>query len=144
MNDLTSEIVDKLATYFKTQPSVAAAYLYGSYAKGSETASSDVDVAVLLQPGDQEECRKIQDRLYLEVSRRLRKDVHMTRLILNELELVRQVLSTGICVCVNDPKMHSEFKNRAILEIAEFGYYRKMFQQATIKRVMKGTTSDRS
>lgn len=43
----TQVMQQKIAEYFKTQP-VLKAWLFGSYARGEETLSSDVDILVVL------------------------------------------------------------------------------------------------
>ena len=42
-------MIQKIAEYFKTQP-VLKAWLFGSFARGEETATSDVDILVELDP----------------------------------------------------------------------------------------------
>ena len=42
---LNSEQIQKIATYFKTQP-VLRAYLFGSYVRGEASDDSDVDILV--------------------------------------------------------------------------------------------------
>jgi predicted nucleotidyltransferase len=39
-----------IAEYFKTQPSVEKAWLFGSYSTGRQTTDSDVDILVRLDP----------------------------------------------------------------------------------------------
>ena len=46
MNNL--QIEQKIASICKNEPSIVAAFLFGSYAKGKEKSSSDIDVALLL------------------------------------------------------------------------------------------------
>ena len=41
----TQVITKKIADYFKTQP-VVKAWLFGSFARGEETAESDIDILV--------------------------------------------------------------------------------------------------
>ncbi len=41
----TQAMTQQIAEYFKTQP-VVKAWLFGSYARGEETADSDVDILV--------------------------------------------------------------------------------------------------
>lgn len=40
-------IIKLIADYFKTQP-VLKAYLFGSYSRGEETESSDIDILIVL------------------------------------------------------------------------------------------------
>lgn len=43
----TEQMTQKIAEYFKTQP-VLKAWIFGSYARGEQTAESDIDI--LIQP----------------------------------------------------------------------------------------------
>ncbi len=43
----TEQMTQMIAEYFKTQP-VLKAWIFGSYARGEETESSDVDILVIL------------------------------------------------------------------------------------------------
>ncbi len=43
---MSSELIEKIQDYFKTQP-VLKAWLFGSYARGEETEDSDVDILVV-------------------------------------------------------------------------------------------------
>ena len=42
------QIEQKIASICKNEPLIVAAFLFGSYAKGKEKSSSDIDVALLL------------------------------------------------------------------------------------------------
>ena len=42
----TQAMTEKIAEYFKTQP-VLKAWLFGSFARGEQTADSDVDIFLL-------------------------------------------------------------------------------------------------
>jgi hypothetical protein len=43
----TQQMTETIAEYFKTQP-VLKAWLFGSFARGEETAESDVDILITL------------------------------------------------------------------------------------------------
>ncbi len=49
--------LDGMTAYLARQPDVDAAYLYGSVARGQANVLSDVDIAVLLQPGGHPELK---------------------------------------------------------------------------------------
>lgn len=51
--DLPSGWVKWIRTWAKMTPSVAEVWLFGSQAKGTSTAESDVDLALVLMPGEQ-------------------------------------------------------------------------------------------
>ncbi len=45
MNPATSKYIDKIISYFKTQP-IIRAWVFGSYSRGEETTDSDIDILV--------------------------------------------------------------------------------------------------
>ena len=47
----TKNMIKLIANYFKTQP-VLKAWLFGSYARGEETAQSDVDILVVFDKNE--------------------------------------------------------------------------------------------
>lgn len=48
--DVDQELVDKLAALLKEYPEIQVAYLFGSRARGTQIAASDVDIAVVFEP----------------------------------------------------------------------------------------------
>jgi predicted nucleotidyltransferase len=46
------ELIEKLIAYFKTKPNIVAVYLFGSYAKGKEHRSNDIDIGLLFDSSD--------------------------------------------------------------------------------------------
>lgn len=73
--------------------SVEFCYLFGSYAKGSATGTSDVDLLV---------STKISGLRYYELAERLREALHKkvdlleTKQLLNNEDLLKEVLKTGV------------------------------------------------
>ena len=49
MNTVDQTMADKLSAFFRTQPTVDKAWLFGSCARGEATPESDVDVLVRFQ-----------------------------------------------------------------------------------------------
>ena len=53
-SQISSEKIAKLQNYFAGRPEVAMAFVFGSFAKGRQTAESDVDIAVYFWPSARE------------------------------------------------------------------------------------------
>lgn len=107
-----SAVVRELETFFATQPAVAAAWLFGSVAKGRATDRSDIDVAVLLRrtprtPKDLDAIAEIQDAL----QGLLHVDVDVAVLNRAAPDFVHRVLRDG--VLVND----ADHKARVLFEV---------------------------
>lgn len=49
MNEMTKNIKDTISNYFAVQP-VTKAWIFGSFSRGEETADSDIDIMVTLDP----------------------------------------------------------------------------------------------
>ena len=131
-------IEEKLKKYFAAQADVAAAYIYGSYARGKEGPGSDVDVAVLLAPYDPAAERAKRALFMAELSRLTRMVIHPVILNSASEALLKQVLGKGQCIQVNTPSALSHFKMTAIARIAEYGYYQQIFQRGVIRQIMGG------
>jgi predicted nucleotidyltransferase len=129
---------DILKDYFETKSEVVAAYLFGSYARGKEEPSSDIDVAVLFNKNDDSFCRRTRETLLLELSRVTRKDVDVVVLNSANLTVLQQVFSRGICLMANDKQRLAVFKMVAFSEIADFAYFRTGMESRFVEEVLGG------
>jgi len=73
----------------------------------------------------------------LDLSRMLRKDIHITKLNNASENLLLQVLKKGQCLVVNNKKELSIFKMNAYTKIADFSYHKKMMQQGFLNSMME-------
>ena len=127
-----------IKNYFANRNEVAAVYIYGSHAGGHTRTDSDVDVAILLTAYDMDD-ESAQRSLYMvELSKLTRMVIHPVILNSASEALLKQILEKGKCIQVNDPKLLSHFKMTAIARIADYGYYRRFFQQGVIRQIMGG------
>lgn len=132
---MKSDIIKKIASFFKDRPEVIAVYLFGSYARGKEQRDSDLDLAVLL---DHEEVRR-QDDLMREytvgLARVLRKDLHIV--IMNNAGegLTAQILKNGQCILNLKPELLSRFKMVSYAMIAEFADHRNRMKKGFVRRL---------
>ena len=129
---------EKIENYFKNKKDIIAVYLFGSYAKGKESHSSDIDIGILLDRNHREYDKTMIDRYIVELGRILKKDIHPVILNSASEELLRQVFSNGECLLINNPEALSWFKMVMYSRIADFSYYRNQMQSGLIKKVMKG------
>lgn len=96
----TTEEVRLLRRYLAGEPTVALGFLHGSFAKGSSMEESDIDVAVYLRNGDQE------DRIWRDMTVLLKKEVDLLSLNNAPATLVSNVLKTGIPLIVRDRNLY--------------------------------------
>ena len=128
----------KAANYFKNKEDIVAVYLFGSHATGKVRPNSDIDLAILFDSRDRAFINRRWDNYLIDISRLLRKDVHLITLNFASEELLRQIFNKGRCLIVNDTKKLAHFKMIAYSRIVDFQYYRNQFQSGIVRRVMEG------
>jgi predicted nucleotidyltransferase len=99
---------DALITAF---PNAWAVYVYGSFARGDDSPESDIDIAVLLPPGE-----KIDDLMSVisNVSTHARREVDLVDLRRVSDVLRREVLAEGQSLYVSQPDRVLEWEGTAI------------------------------
>ena len=133
---MKNELIEKLSAYFNTKSEIIAVYLFGSYAKGKEHRSSDIDIGLLFNTRDPALIKKKMDMVMIDLSRILRKDIHPVILNLAGEELLRQVFQKGKCILVKNPKKLARYKMTAFSRIADFAYYKNQMQSGLIRNIM--------
>ena len=128
----------KIKNFFENQRDIVAVYLFGSYADGREHAASDVDLAVLFDNRDREAVNQLLDKYLVDLSRSLRKDIHLTAMDFAVEELLRQIFKKGKCLVVNNTNKLAYFKMMAFSKIVSFYYYRNQMQSGIIRKVLEG------
>ena len=134
-----SNISKYISGYFGDKKDVIAVYLYGSYAAGKHTSTSDIDLGIVLDPekikSDQFTVKK--DRFLLDLSRILRKEIHLVVLNTAGEGLLSQVFKKGNCVFIGDKRKFAQFKARALQRIVDFDYYKNIMQSGFIRNVLE-------
>jgi len=105
----------QITSYLAEQPDVVVAYLFGSVAPGQANARSDVDIAILLQKGlDEEATLARQLAILVALQEMADREVQVT--ILNRASpfLAYQVLKEGLRLYQRDKAERVEFEVRAM------------------------------
>jgi uncharacterized protein len=113
MSDATTTVMARLRRFFEDRPDdIAAVYLFGSMARGTAIASSDVDVGVLLatEPGDDLAALLLGIEGDLETT--LERDVQVVVLNTAPCDLVHRVLRDGRLVFDRLPSVRVAFEVR--------------------------------
>ena len=131
-------LIEKISRYFKDKEEVIAVYLFGSYADGKERPFSDIDIGILLDRSDRFFVKKKRNDYLKELSRILRKDIHLVVLNSASEELMRQIFLKGRCVLINNSERLSRYRMVMLSKIADFAYYRDQMQSGLIRKIMKG------
>jgi len=115
---MSKDIVQILKKHLKDESDVKFAYLFGSYADGTFSDRSDVDVALYLKETDFDTQLKIN----FDLSRLLKKDVDLV--VLNKIRnlyLLDDIIQKGIVLKDCDMRIDFELKkHHQILDYKEF------------------------
>ena len=125
---------DLISSYFKSRLEVAAAYLFGSFARGREKAFSDIDLGILLNHESLFKENELSTIYTVELGRLLRKDFHI--LIMNKAGemMLSQIFKRGKCLFQQNPRFLSHFRTTSFSRIADFGFYRKPMEKSFLSR----------
>ena len=126
-----------VSAYFSGQGQVVAVFLFGSRAAGRSRPGSDVDIALLFDHRLKAEQDFLLDRFSRELTRKLRKDLHLVVMNRAGEMLLKQILAKGICLCVNNPKALARFKIAALSRIFDYDVHHRHFVSG-LKRRMAG------
>ena len=106
--------------------------LFGSQAQGVAGKASDYDFLVMGQNS-----KEIYDRLSDLLSERINKLVDIDIVFDGDapMELKNHVVKYGQVLFEKMPNTFANFKEKVIIDSADFAYYRKIFQTATLSRI---------
>lgn len=130
------DVLPALRRYFDDRADVAAAWLFGSRARGEGRADSDVDVAILLagRPMDaihaQLVADEIRDDLVLATGRTAIDVVPVNHA---NLELTHRVLRDGVLLQEHDPRARIRFELRHHQEYTDFMPVIEAYRRATLE-----------
>lgn len=132
--------LEPLIAFLAAQPDVAAAYVFGSVARGEATPRSDLDIAVLLSPDPRspEPGWKRQAALAEALSRIADRPVDVV--VLNDAPplLGHQVLREGQLIYERDPEARIEFEVRVGKIYADLQPMWAFFHQALERELKEG------
>jgi predicted nucleotidyltransferase len=109
---------------FNKHPAIEAAYLFGSAASGKLRSTSDIDIAIRLEPGMSPESGfELRIQLMDELERLL--DRHTDVILLNNasLKLIHQVLAYGELLFARDETAERHYAIQKRKEYFDFKYY---------------------
>lgn len=115
-----------LKNYFKNRKDIAFSFLFGSYAKGTATKLSDVDIAVYFYPEkrrpieyEEEVFYKGEDEIWSDLEKILKKEVEL--LVLNRVSSsVAASAIRGARLAINDWGLYLDFMEVITGEAEDF------------------------
>jgi hypothetical protein len=87
---------------------------------------------------DRDYVTKRLEKINIDLSRNIRKDLHLTALDFSGELLLKQILQKGRCLVVNDSKALKHFEMMALSRIVDFQYHLEKIQSAMTRRILKG------
>lgn len=125
------EVAERLRAAFESAPpSVVAAYLFGSVARGDARRGSDVDVAVLFSAPLEAALGNAASRLEGDLERVLRRPVQVVELNRAPADLVHRVLRDGRILLDRDREARIQFEVRARNEYFDLEPIRRLYRRA--------------
>jgi predicted nucleotidyltransferase len=119
----TKQLKIALAPIFSAyQEEIVAAYLFGSTAKGINSSTSDIDIAVLLCNRDKKSGAALKFRLYADLCRQLkRNDIDVVLLDLSgNLILNDEIVRNGQVLYVSDDVAREDFELKVLHSCTDF------------------------
>ncbi len=111
-------------------PEVAVAWLFGSRARGTERANSDVDVGVVFMQPRPRTLMGLPTELEAALGARLALDVQVVDLERASVDLVHRVLLEGRLLFERDPRKRVEFEVRRRREYFDLLPHLRRYTQA--------------
>jgi len=108
---------------------VLAAYLYGSRARGTAGATSDVDIAVLLAEAPAATLKSVARDIETEVERALRLPVEVVVLNGAPADLVHRILRDGAVVLDRDRAARIRFEVQSRNEYFDLAPIRRLYRR---------------
>jgi predicted nucleotidyltransferase len=118
-------------------PDAWAIYAYGSFARGEEWPDSDLDLAVLLPPGQQ-----IPDKLELlgRISRQVHREVDLVSLRDAGLDLARELLRDGKPLIIRREADTLAWEAERMTDYAQFNPRRAEIVNAYMREPLRAPT----
>lgn len=138
LSNKRDQIIKTLYDYFKNKHEILFVYLFGSYAGGSETALSDIDIAIYYE----KDCMSKDIEKYLDMK------VELTELLQNQVDLVilntakpflkSRIINKHIKILSRDTLIEGEFINRSLGEYFDIKPYIDMEYEKVISKMKEG------
>lgn len=135
---IDKQVLQKLTSYFMEQSQIAAAYLFGSYVKGKNRPHSDLDLAILFDPGLEVLQRfdaKLQIANDLEDCLQIKVDV--VDLESADSFFIHQIFMDKLLICEKGRNRRVEFEVKARREFFDRQPFYDLYHSQALKRLGK-------
>ncbi|MCM8596675.1 type VII toxin-antitoxin system MntA family adenylyltransferase antitoxin [Accumulibacter sp.] len=125
-------LIESLRRFFASRyGEVVCVYLFGSQARGTAAASSDVDVGVLYAADPPETLAGMGLDLAADLEAAIGHRVDLVVLNRAPVDLIHRVLRDGVLVCERDRSQRIRFEVRARNEYFDLLPYLRQYRQPT-------------
>nr|NJM02508.1 nucleotidyltransferase domain-containing protein [Desulfobacula sp.] len=127
----------KIQNYFRGKKEIAAVYLFGSFASGKFTRTSDIDLGVLFEYAWIESAQSLKEKYMSELGRILRKDIDIVVMNTAGEMLLNQIYKKGKAILNQNRKFEKIFRIKAFMAYSDFEIYLKPIRTHFIRNIME-------
>ncbi|MBI3377666.1 MAG: nucleotidyltransferase domain-containing protein [Nitrospirae bacterium] len=134
---MKTDFLKQIKDYFKDREEVSAVYLFGSTATGSETASSDIDIAILLKRGVNPYKPDIQLKIMSDLELLLKKRIDVVLLNSADPILEHQIRKHSKVLIDKNPKIRMTYELEARKKYFDFIYRHNNYMKILKNRILQ-------
>ena len=112
-------------------------YLFGSFASGKFTKTSDIDLAVLFEHACIESAESLKEKYMSELGRILRKDIDIIVMNTAGEVLLNQIYKKRKPILNQNRKFEKIFRIKSFMAYSDFEIYLKFIQKHFIRKIME-------
>lgn len=130
------KVISTITSFFKEKKEIASVYLFGSFASGKSTKTSDIDIGILFENKFFKFSDDLKEQYMAQLGRILRKDIEI--LVMNRAGeiILNQIYKKGELILIKNEKYTNEFKLKSMALYTDFEFYLKRMQNAFAKNLM--------
>ena len=137
---IMDDFIKRSISYFRGQPDIVFAYLFGSQVRSQAASHSDIDVAIYLnnsEPANNRESR-LDDIYHQMVLLSPPASLDLIDLALAPAHLSYEVLQHGKLLFCVDEKKRISFIARVLRDFFDLSYYRELHFKKMEQRIKEG------
>lgn len=136
---MKTDFLKQIKDYFKDREEVSAVYLFGSAATGSETAASDIDIAILLKHGVNPYKPDIQLKIMSDLELLLKKRIDVVLLNSADPILEHQIRKHSKILIDKNPKVRMTYELEARKRYFDFIYRHNNYMNILKNRILQAS-----
>lgn len=138
---VNNELIKQVENYvliMDKEYKIKFSYLFGSFARGEENSSSDIDIAVMFEKDySNYDDALIRGKIIDNGKLVLKKEVDIVSLNRGNLSLKYEIIKDGIVIKDSDDR--ASFESLTMREYFDFKYFSDIYNESIIKSIKEGT-----